>query len=173
MTVAGCGCLVVRAEVADEAALFFGGSLVIEGDEVGEELLFECFGGGSTMGEDVGGWGGGCDASPAVGFEDSGVEVVVNLLEDGDQSFVVGLPVLRVQGFTGAEFFEDVVYAGEGEVGMLFLLTLAVRVEAFAKVADALLECAFIERGEWEGFKAGGFHINRGGAKLRTHSQGP
>ena len=141
----GDGSLVVRAEVADEAALFFRGALVVEGDEVGEDLLFERLGGGAAEGEDVGGWSGGCEVVPAVGFEHGGVEVVVDLLEYGDEAFVVGLPVLRGQGFAGAEFFEDVVNAGEGEVGVLFLLALAVHVEPFAKVADALLECAFFE----------------------------
>jgi hypothetical protein len=46
--------LVVRAEVADEAALFFGGSLMVEGDEVGEDGLFERLGIGSATGEEVG-----------------------------------------------------------------------------------------------------------------------
>ena len=66
---------------------------------------------------------------------DGGVEVVVDLLEDGDQALVVDLPVLRGQGSLGAEFFKDVANAGEGEVGMLGLLALAVRVEPFAKLA--------------------------------------
>jgi hypothetical protein len=79
---------------------------------------------------------------PPVGFEDGGVEVVVNLLEDGDEALVVDGLVLGVQGFAGTDFLEDVVNAGEREVGMKFLLALAVRVEALAKVADALLECA-------------------------------
>jgi hypothetical protein len=35
---------------------------------------------------------------------------------------------------------EDVVNAGEREVGILLLLALAVRVEPLAEVADALLE---------------------------------
>ena len=42
---------------------------------------------------------------------------------------------------------------------MLLLLPLAVRVEPLAKVADALLEWAFFERGEWEGFETAGFVI--------------
>ena len=68
---------------------------------------------------------------------DGGVEVVVDLLEDGDQALVADLPVLRGQGCPGAEFFKDVVNAGEGEVGMLGLLALAVRVEPFARLADS------------------------------------
>jgi hypothetical protein len=35
----GCWILIVRAQPADEAALFLGGALVVEGDEAGEELL--------------------------------------------------------------------------------------------------------------------------------------
>jgi hypothetical protein len=93
---------------------------------------------------------------PAIGFEDGGVEVVVKLLEDGDEALVVDDLVLGVQGFAGTDFLEDVVNAGEREVGMKFLLALAVRVEPLAKVADALLECAFFERGEWEGIETAG-----------------
>jgi hypothetical protein len=36
----GGGILIVRAEVTDEAALFFGGALVVEGDEARQEFLF-------------------------------------------------------------------------------------------------------------------------------------
>ena len=39
---------------------------------------------------------------------------------------------------------------------MKLLLALAVRVEAFAKIADALLERAFFVRGEWEGIECCG-----------------
>ena len=55
---------------ADEAALFFGGALGVQGDEAGEKLL----------------------------FEDGGVEIVVDLLEDGDEAFVMDLAVLGGQG---------------------------------------------------------------------------
>jgi hypothetical protein len=37
----GDGCLVVGPEPADEAAFLFRGPLVVEGDEAGEDLLFE------------------------------------------------------------------------------------------------------------------------------------
>ena len=161
MTVAGCGGLEIGTEPADVAALFFGGSGVVEGDEAGEDGLFERLGIGTATGEDVGGWNGGCEVGPAVGFERGGVQVVVNLLEDGDQALVVDSFVLRVQGFAGTDFLEHIVNAGEREVGVEFLLALAVRVEAFAKVADALLEGRFFERGEWEGVEADSFVIPR------------
>ena len=64
----GWGILEIGAEVFDEAAFFFGGALVVEGDEVFEELV---------VGEVLG---------PAVGVEDGGVEVVVELFEDGDEA---------------------------------------------------------------------------------------
>jgi hypothetical protein len=91
--------LEIGTEPADVAALFFGGSGVVEGDEAGEDGLFERLGIGTATGEDVGGWNGGCEVGPAVGFEHSGVQVVVNLLEDGDQALVVDSFVLRVQSF--------------------------------------------------------------------------
>ena len=154
MTVAGCGGLEIGTEPADVAALFFGGSGVVEGDEAGEDGLFERLGIGTATGEDVGGWSGGCEVGPAVGFEHGGVEVVVNLLENRDQALVVDGFVLGVQGFDGTDFLEHVVNAGEREVGVLLLLAFAVRVEAFAEIADALLEGGFFERGEWEGVEA-------------------
>jgi hypothetical protein len=65
------GVLEFGSEVADQSAGFFGGTLVIEVDEFLEDLF---------VGESGG---------PAVGFEDGGVEVVVDLLEDGDESLFV------------------------------------------------------------------------------------
>lgn len=44
----GGGCLVIGAEVADEAALLLGGALVVEGDEAGEEFLLGRFSEGGT-----------------------------------------------------------------------------------------------------------------------------
>ena len=76
---------------------------MVEGDEFFEELV---------VGEVFG---------PAVGLEDGGVQVVVELFEEGDQAAVVDLFVLgREFGgghgalVGGAEFFEDVVHVGEG-----------------------------------------------------------
>jgi hypothetical protein len=48
------GGLEIRAEPADETALFFGGAFVVEGDEAGEDGLFERLGIGTATGEDVG-----------------------------------------------------------------------------------------------------------------------
>ena len=49
MTVAGFyRDLIVRAEVANESALLFGGSLVIVRDEEGEEFLLDRFREGGT-----------------------------------------------------------------------------------------------------------------------------
>lgn len=65
--------LVFGAEPADEAGGFFFGAFGVEGDEA-----FEDFGVGERGG-------------PAVGGEDGGVEVVVELAEDGDEALVVDL----------------------------------------------------------------------------------
>jgi hypothetical protein len=63
--------LILGAQPVDDAAFFVGGALGVEVDEA-----FEDFG----VGE-----GGG----PALGGEDGGVEVVVELLEEGDEALVV------------------------------------------------------------------------------------
>jgi hypothetical protein len=73
----------------------------------------------------------------------------VDLAEDGDEALIVDLLFLGVEGFSRAELFQHVVDAGEGEAGMKFLLALAVRVKTLAEIADALLEFAFFEGGEW------------------------
>lgn len=113
------GVLEVGAEVADEAAAFLGGALVVEGDEAGEDFV---------IGE-VGG--------PAVGIGDGGIEVVVNLAKDRNEALFVDFLFLLRERLAGAEFFEDVVHAGHGERGMQRLLTFAVGVELFAEVANA------------------------------------
>jgi hypothetical protein len=48
-----------------------------------------------------------------------------------------------------------------------------VRVEALAQVADALLEFAFFERGEWEGFETTGVVIARPIFERPTLDKGP
>ena len=51
----GCaGGLIVRAQPADEAALFFRRAFVVERNEAGEDLLFEGFGIGTATSEEVG-----------------------------------------------------------------------------------------------------------------------
>lgn len=173
-------CLILRAEPADVAALFFGGAFVVEGDEAGEDGLLGKVGG------------------PAVGVGDGGVEVAVELLEDGDEALFVDrlffggersgsgiLPLVlggRAAGshfygcssgilplglggkaagsrFHTAELFEDVVHACHGQVGVSGLAGFAVRVEGLAEFADAgLLRVGAV--GEREGFEAAGFHIH-------------
>ena len=99
--------------------------------------------------EAVGEGNGGDEVGPAVGFEDGSVEVVVNLLEEGDEALVVDGFGLGVERGAGAEEVEDVVEAGEGERGVQGLLALAMGVEALAEVADFLLQRDFGEG--WEG----------------------
>ena len=146
------GLLEVGAEVADEAAAFWGfflGPLVVEGDEFFEELVV-----GEVMGE-------------AVGVEDGGVEVGAELFEDGDEAAVVDLLVLGGEGgggegagVDGAELLQDVVHVGEREVGIFLLLAFAVGVEFFGDLADTLLSFSGAG-GEGECFEALGFYIDR------------
>ena len=79
------GCLIFRAEPADGAVAFFFGAFGVEGDEVFEDLF---------VGDGVG---------PAVGVEDSEVEVIVDLFEGGDQGFVVVIAVGVGEGFACAD----------------------------------------------------------------------
>lgn len=79
----------------------------------------------------------------------------MDLFEDGDEPLVVDFLVLVGEWFFGTEFFEDVVETGEGEFGMGRLPRHAVRVQALAQVADALLERAFFEGGEWDSLAVG------------------
>ena len=88
------------------------------------------------MGEDGFVAGGGREG---VGFGDGGVEVVVELAEDGDEAVFVGELFFGVERGAGAEFFEDVVEVGEGQLRVLGLLAFAVSVEALGEVADARL----------------------------------
>ena len=72
----------------------------------------------------------------------------MDLFEGGDEGFVVIVAVFVGEGFACAEFFEQVIHAGDGDVGMGGLDLFAVGVEAFAEVADVLLLGG---SGIWEG----------------------
>jgi len=115
------GGLVFGAEPADQAVAFFFGAIAVEGDEVFEDLL---------VGDVVG---------PAVGVEDGGVEVVVDLLEGGDEGAVVVVAIFVGEGLPGAELFEQVIHAGDGDVGMGSLHLLAMGIEAIAHIANILI----------------------------------
>ncbi len=102
--------LVIRAQPADEAARFLGGALGVQGHEARQDFLVAQ------------------RPRPAVGVRHGAVEVVVELLEDGDEARVVNQLFLGRERFVGAEFFEDVVKAGQGQA-VLGLGALAVGVQ--------------------------------------------
>jgi hypothetical protein len=77
---------------------------------------------------------------PPIRFQHGGIQLVVDLAEDGDEALVVDELFLGGERLAAAELFEHVVNAGEREAGMLLLLPLAVRIEPLAEIADALLE---------------------------------
>ena len=62
----------------------------------------------------------------------------MDLFEGGDEGFVVVFSVGVGEGLACAEFFEQVVHAGDGDVGMGGLDLFAVGVEAIAQFADFL-----------------------------------
>ena len=111
--------LVIRAQPADEAARFLGGALGVQGHEVRQDFLVTQRPG------------------PAVGVRHGAVEVVVELLEDGDEAGVVNQIFLGRERFVGPELFEDVVEAGQGQA-VLGLGALAVRVQLLRELANAL-----------------------------------
>jgi len=84
----------------------------------------------------------------------------VDLFEGGDEGFVVVVPIAISEGFPGAELFEKVIHACDGNVGMGGLDLLAVGIEPFAQVADFLF---LLWGGIWEGegVKAKTFLVTR------------
>ena len=97
------GILILGPQPADEASFLFGGGLVVESDEAGEELLLEGFGFGSAAGDEIGeGHRRGGEIGPAVGGKDGGVDLVVELLQQGDEAGVVDRLLLRGEGFAAA-----------------------------------------------------------------------
>ena len=62
------------------------------------------------------------------------------------------------EGLAGAQFFEDVVHLGHGQVGMRFLAAFAVGVELFAEESDAFA-LGFGGVGKGEGLEAAGLDV--------------
>ncbi|TXT39357.1 MAG: hypothetical protein FD138_107, partial [Planctomycetota bacterium] len=100
----GGGVLEFGAEPADQAALFFGGSFGVEGDQPFQNFFIRE-----------------CDR-PAVGIEHGGIQFVVKLFENRDQPLLVNRLLFVVERFAGAELFEHVVHAGHGQPRMGRLL---------------------------------------------------
>lgn len=96
---------------------------------------------------------------PAVGGEYRAIQIVVQFLQQGDQTLLVNGLLFSVQGLAGAQLLQDVVHPGQGQAGRLRLLTLAVGIELFGQVADTGSGFGGGIR-EREGFKAAGFYIN-------------
>jgi hypothetical protein len=118
------GILILGAEVADDALGFLGGALGIEGDEACEDLLVGQI---SAI-------------SPAVGLGDGGIEVVVELAEDRDESLIVDHLFLGCEGASSislAQCLEHVVDPGESERGMNSLHALPMGIEFLGEGADA------------------------------------
>lgn len=124
----GGGVLEFGAEPADQAALFFGRSFGVEGDQPFQNLF---------IGE---------RDRPAVGVEHGGVEFVVKLFENRDQPLLVNRLLFVVERFAGAELFEHVVHAGHGQPRMGRLLPLPMRaklLQQFGKLKAKVLRLEF------------------------------
>jgi hypothetical protein len=144
------GGLVVGSEPADQAVAFFFGALGVEFDEAFEDLVFEVF---FVFGVGVLGFPVGDQVVPVVGGEDGAIEIVVDLFEGGDEGAIVILAIVVGEGLACADFFEEVVHAGDGDVGVGGLYGFAVAIELFAEVADGLF-LFFGWGGEGEGSEA-------------------
>ena len=97
---------------------------------------------------------------PAVGIEDGGVQIVVQLLEHRHQALLVDDLVLGRERLARAQLFEHVVHAGDGEIGMRGLLAFAVGVEFFCEGANTLLAAVGTGR-ERKGIEAGSLGVSR------------
>lgn len=60
----------------------------------------------------------------------------MDLFEGGDEGAVVVITVCVGEGLPGAKFFEQVVYAGDGDVGVGGLDAFAVSIEPLAQVVN-------------------------------------
>ena len=131
------GNLVVRSEPADRAPGFLGGALVVEDDEAGEDF---------RVGQIDG---------PAICGGNGGIEAVVEFLEDEDKAVVVDQAVgwREIIGRNpGTELLKNIVYTGEGQMGMFGEDALAVGIKTLSNDADALTLYVVRNR-EWEGIE--------------------
>ena len=108
-----------RAQPADEALRLLGGALGVEGDEPFQDLL---------VGE---------RDRPAVRVAHGGVQLAVELPQHADQPLLVDRLVFGGQRLAGPQLLQHVVHVGQGQLGVLGLLAIAVRVQLLGQVADA------------------------------------
>ena len=74
---------------------------------------------------------------PAIGLGHGGIEFVVNLPQHGNQPLLVNFLLFLGERFACTQLFQHVVHAGHRQLRMQFLLTFAMGIELFAKVANA------------------------------------
>ena len=136
----GGGALEFGAEPPHQPGAFVGGAGGVQFDEAEENV----FGGEIRL--------------PAVGFGHGAIEVVMDIPEHRDKALIVDHLAGSIERLARAEFGEDVVHFGEGQVGVSFLLTFAVSIELFAEEPNAFaLGLGGIGKGE--GLEAARFVI--------------
>jgi hypothetical protein len=64
----------------------------------------------------------------------------VNLFEGGDEGEIVEFTVFVGEGLTGAEFFEQVIHPGDGDVGVVGLHSFAMGIEPIATYIQSLVK---------------------------------
>ena len=121
---------------------FFDGALGVEGDQPRQDLL---------VGE---------RRRPAVRVAHGRVQLVVEFTQHADQPLLVDRLVLGGQRLAGPQLCQHVVHVGQGQLGVLGLLALAVSIQLLGQAADARL-LRVGRGGEGEFLEAGCFHVDR------------
>jgi hypothetical protein len=111
---------------------------------------------------------------PAIGGQHRGVQVVVDLAQDGHQTLLVDDLVLGTQGLAVTELLQDVVHAGQGQPRVQGLTGLAVGVQLLGQLADTFLFWPVRGR-KRKGLEAAGLVVARivADAQAATGGQGP
>ena len=129
-------------------------ALPVEGDEAGEHLLL------------------GQVHRPAIGLGHGGVDLVMILLEDEDETIIAHPLIVASERRARLQLLQHIVHLGEGDFRMIRLHLLAVRVEFLAKAGDAGTS-ELVGIGERKGIEAQRFIVALPVLKCAATSQGP
>lgn len=97
---------------------------------------------------------------PAIGLGHGSVDLVMIVLEDEDETIIAHAFIVASEQRTRLQLLQHIVHLGEGDLRMISLHLLAMRVEPFGEASDAGTR-ELVGFREWERIEAAGFHINR------------